>query len=65
MYSTIQKSGPSPYSLSLMASAMLIAVTAYPQSLDTPAFCKEKAKAAGTQCESHASQSKRMAGSVK
>jgi hypothetical protein len=63
MHSALQRSGPSPYSLSLMASVMFIAVTAYPQSLDTPAFCKEKANAASTQCTAQASKS--MTGSLK
>lgn len=56
MQSVLQQSGPSPYFLSLMAGTLLIAVTAYPKSLDESAICTEKTKPSATQSVSLASK---------
>lgn len=45
MQSTLQKSGPSPYALSVMTGILLVAVTAYPKSLDESVARAEKKEA--------------------
>lgn len=50
MQSAIQKSGPSPYALSLMTGILLVAVTAYPKPLDESASGAEKKAPTAQQC---------------
>lgn len=44
MQSALRKGGLSPYSLSVMTSILLVAVTAYPQSLDRSASFEKMEK---------------------
>lgn len=56
MQRALHRSGPSPYALSVMTGILLVAVTAYPKSLDESAACADKKEVAAKQSAPTASQ---------
>lgn len=50
MQTALQRSGHVPYSLFAAAGIFLLAVTAYPKSLDESTSCREKTATASAQC---------------
>ena len=50
MQTALQRAGHVPYSLFAAAGIFLLAVTAYPKSLDESASCGEKTTTVNAQC---------------